>query len=100
MIINDFLKKFLHFGERASMYYLRSRDGLEVDLVIEIGGFLHLFEIKNSMTINPKHIISLKRMANDLGSRVKTAAVISCSDENFMVKDNIANYSWKNILTI
>ncbi len=100
MIINDFLKKFLHFGERASMYYLRSRDGLEVDLVIEIGGFLHLFEIKSSMTINPKHIISLKRMANDLGSRVKTAAVISCSDENFMVKDNIANYSWKNILTI
>ncbi|PKP54778.1 GTP-binding protein, partial [Candidatus Atribacteria bacterium HGW-Atribacteria-1] len=50
MIINDFLKKFLHFGERASMYYLRSRDGLEVDLVIEIGGFLHLFEIKSSMT--------------------------------------------------
>lgn len=100
MIINDFLKKFLHFGERASMYYLRSRDGLEVDLVIEIGGFLHLFEIKSSMTITPKHITSLKRLANDLGSKVKTAAVISCSDGNFMVKDNIANYSWKNILTI
>jgi predicted AAA+ superfamily ATPase len=100
MIINDFLKKFLHFGGRASMYYLRSRDGLEVDLVIEIGGFLHLFEIKSSMTITPKHITSLKRLANDLGSRVKTAAVISCSDENFVVKDNITNYSWKNILTI
>jgi len=100
MVINDFLKKFLHFGERASMYYLRSRDGLEIDLVIEIGGFLHLFEIKSSMTITPKHIISLKRLTNDLGSRVRTAAVISCSDDNFMVKDNIANYGWKNILTI
>ncbi|HAJ34015.1 MAG TPA: GTP-binding protein [Candidatus Atribacteria bacterium] len=100
MIVNDFLKKFLHFGDRASMYYLRSRDGLEVDLLIEIGGFLHLFEIKSSMTITSKYITSLRRLANDLGSRVKTAAVISCSDENFMVKDNITNYSWKNILTI
>jgi len=100
MVINDFLKKFLHFGERASMYYLRSRDGLEVDLVIEIGGFLHLFEIKSSMTITPQHIVSLKKIANDLGSKVKTVAVISCSDDNFMVKNKIANYSWKNILTI
>jgi len=100
MIINDFLKKFLHFGERASMYYLRSRDGLEVDLVIEIGGFLHLFEIKSSMTITSQHIISLKRMANDLGSKVKTATVVSCSEDNFVVKGDIINYSWKNILTV
>ena len=100
MIINDFLKQFLHFGERASMYYLRSRDGLEVDLVIEIGGFLHLFEIKSSMTITPKHITSLKRLANDLSSRVKTAAVISCSNDNFIVKNKINNYNWKNILTV
>jgi len=42
----------------------------------------------------------LKRLANDLGSRVKTAAVISCSEDNFIVKDNIANYNWKNILTV
>jgi predicted AAA+ superfamily ATPase len=100
MIVNDFLKKFLHFGDRASMYYLRSRDGLEVDLVIEIGGFLHLFEIKSSMTITSKHVTSLKRLANDLGSRVKTAAVISCSDDNFIVKENITNYNWKNTLTV
>jgi hypothetical protein len=39
-------------------------------------------------------------MANDLGSRVKTAAIISCSNDNFVVKDNIVNYSWKNILTV
>ena len=82
------------------MYYLRSRDGLEVDLVIEIGGFLHLFEIKSSMTITSKHITSLKRLANNLGSKVKTATVVSCSKDNFIVKDNIINYNWENILTI
>ena len=100
MVMGDFLKKFLHFGEKASMYYLRSRDGLEVDLVIEVEGNLHLFEIKSSMTITPKHITSLRRMANDLGSRVKTAVIISCSEDNFIVKDNIINYGWKNVLMV
>lgn len=85
---------------RPPLYYLRSRDGLEVDLVIEIGGFLHLFEIKSSMTITSKHVTSLNKLANDLGSKVKTVAVISCSDDNFMIKENIANYNWKNILTV
>jgi len=31
---------------------------------------------------------------------LQTAAIISCSDDNFIVKDNIANYNWKNILTV
>ena len=82
------------------MYYIRSRDGLEVDLVIEIGGKLHLFEIKSSMTITSKHAMSLKKTANDLGSKVKSAALISCSDDNFTVRDGITNYSWKNIITV
>jgi hypothetical protein len=100
MVICDFLKRFLHFGEKPSMYYLRSRDGLEVDLVIERAGKLHLFEIKSTMTITPKHAVSLKRMTNKLGGRIKTAAVISGSQNNFVVKENIINYSWKNVLTV
>ena len=56
MVICDFWKRFLHFGEKPSMYYLRSRDGLEVDLLIELGDKLHLFEIKSSMTITPKGV--------------------------------------------
>ncbi|HIE15108.1 TPA: DUF4143 domain-containing protein [Candidatus Bathyarchaeota archaeon] len=100
MIICDFLKRFLHFGEKASMYYLRSRDGLEVDLVIEIRGKLHLFEIKSSMTITPEHTVSLKKMVDDLGSRIEAAAIISRSEDNFAVKGNIINYSWKNVLAV
>lgn len=100
MVICDFWKKFLHFGERPSMYYLKSRDGLEIDLVIELGDKLHLFEIKSSATITAKHAVSLKRMIDAPGTKIKTAAIISCSDENFVIKKNIVNYSWKNILTI
>jgi len=98
MIVTDFLKRFLHFGQMPSMYYLRTRDGLEVDLVLELGQKLHLFEIKSAMTILPNHASSLSRMASDLKSAVGTSAVISTSSDNFHLTGGIDNYSWKNIL--
>ncbi|MDI9597856.1 MAG: ATP-binding protein [Atribacterota bacterium] len=100
MIVIDFLKRFLHFGDKPNMYYLRTRDGLEIDLVIEVAGYLYLYEIKSTMTILPKHAVSLKRMVNEFGSKVKEACIISRSNENFMVLKPIFNYSWKNILYI
>jgi predicted AAA+ superfamily ATPase len=98
MIVTDFLKRFLHFGQMPSMYYLRTRDGLEVDLVLELGQKLYLFEIKSAMTILPKHASSLSRMASELKSAVRTSAVISTSLDNFHLTREIDNYSWKNIL--
>ena len=82
------------------MYYLRTRDGLEVDLVIELGQKLHLFGIKSAMTIMPKHAFSLARITHELGSMVQTSAMISASEESFHLTHGIYNYSWKNILGI
>jgi len=98
LVVTDFLKRFLHFGQMPSLYYLRTRDGLEVDLVIELGPHLHLFEIKSAMTIFPKHADSLFRIKRDLGDQVKTASLISPSPTSFSVKDEIVNYSWKDLL--
>lgn len=98
MIVTDFLKRFLHFGQMPSMYYLRTRDGLEVDLVLELGQKLHLFEIKSTMTVLPKHASSLSRIASELNSAIKTSAVVSASSDNFHLTGGICNYSWKNIL--
>lgn len=98
LIVTDFLKRFLHCGQMPSLYYLRTRDGLEVDLVLESGQKLHLFEIKSAMTILPKHASSLLRVASDLSSAVKNSAIISTSSDNFPVAKNVYNYNWKNIL--
>lgn len=100
MVVCDFLKRFLHCGQKPSMYYLRSRDGLEIDLVIELGGKLHLFEIKSTMTITPKHAVPLSRLMEALGADVASAGIISCSEDNFVIKGNIVNYGWKNVLTV
>jgi predicted AAA+ superfamily ATPase len=100
MVITDFLKRFHHFGQMPSMYYLRTQDGLEIDLVVEFGQHLNLFEIKSAMTIFPKHTFPLLRISTELKSTVKTSAIISISPDNFIVKNEIYNYSWKNILGI
>lgn len=100
LVVTDFLKRFLHFGQMPSLYYLRTRDGLEVDLVIELGPYLHLFEIKGAMTIFPKHADTLSRIKRALPSQAKTTALISLSSTSFVVKDGIINYNWKDLLGI
>lgn len=97
VVITDFLKRFLSFGEKPSMYYLRTRDGLEVDLIIEKEGRLYLFEVKASMTITSKHIVSLKRIKDEKSLKISGSGVISYSKEDYIIKDNIMNYSWVNL---
>lgn len=99
-IVNDFLKRFLHAGQMPSMYYLRTRDGMEIDLVIEIEQKLYLFEIKSAMTIFPKQTLSLQRAAAGLKGKVGVAATISRSEKNSQLTGKIFNISWKNLLAV
>lgn len=98
MVVGDFLKRFLNFGLRPSLYYLRSRDGLEVDLVIDLASRLHLFEIKAAATVTDRHAVSLKRLVDELKSQVQSAGIISCTAESFRVTGEIMNYSWTDVL--
>lgn len=98
LIITDVLKRFLHHGTLPSIYYLRTRDGLEVDLVIEVGQKLSLFEIKSSMTAWPKYADPLERLLREIGGSVKTAGVISRASGDFPLKREIWHHNWKTAL--
>ncbi|MBI4598884.1 ATP-binding protein, partial [Candidatus Uhrbacteria bacterium] len=50
-IINDCRKRFLNFGDNPSLFYLKTHNGLEVDLVIEESQKVFLFELKSATTI-------------------------------------------------
>ena len=100
MVVNDVLKRFLNSGQMPALYYLRTRDGLEVDLVLEVGQKLCLFEIKSSMTVTLKHASSLVRATRELSDWVKAAGVISNSKDNYPLAGRIMNYGWKNILAL
>jgi predicted AAA+ superfamily ATPase len=98
MVVTDILKRFLHFGQMPSLYYLRTYDGLEVDLLIELSQKYHLFEIKSAMTILPRHASSLLKAARDLSPGVENTFVISGSPDSFRLRNTVMNYGWKNIL--
>ena len=57
--VAQFYKRFSAFADPCSLYYYRSTDGLEVDLLIETGETIHPIEIKLSSTINYGRISSL-----------------------------------------
>lgn len=100
MVVTDFLKRYLHYGQMPAMYYLRTQDDLEVDLIIENEEKLNLIEIKSSSTIKKEHISSLLRATLHLKGRVDRSIVISNTSEEFLVAKGIQNIPVKSILSI
>jgi len=100
LVVTDVLKRFLHNGMMPAIYFLRTRDGLEVDLVVEWGQKLHLFELKAMMTILPRHAAPLLRAAASMKNPVGHTALVSLTAENFSVGKGVYNYSWKNFLGV
>jgi len=100
MVITDFHKRFLHFGQLPSMYYLRTRDGLEVDLVLELSGKIHFIEIKSSATIVTKHTSALIQSLSDLNNPPFSTNIISLAKENFTIKKPVVNLYWKDALAL
>lgn len=100
-VIADVWKRSLHSGLIPSLYYFRSHDDLEVDLVIEEGEGLHCVEIKSSMTVKPQHAASLVRFTRTptIVSRVQSSSVISLSTTG-PISEGIMNYHWSDIFSI
>lgn len=99
-VVMDLWKRFLHFGQIASLYYLKTRDGLEIDAVLEINQKLFLFEIKASATIASRHAASLIRAKRDLGKLVQLTGIISLTPDSFRLQREIYNYRWEDILSL
>lgn len=64
-VVSEMIKRYLNRGVRPPLYYLRDKEGHEVDLVLEDNG-LHLYEIKLSATIRSDASRSLNYFADKL----------------------------------
>jgi len=83
MVITDFFKRGYHHIHDPQLYYLRTRDGLEVDLVIEDNQKLYLVEIKSSSTITPTHITSLLRLKREIPEKIPGSFLLTNAKESF-----------------
>ena len=99
MVMQETIKFFYNKGIRPDLYYLRTSNGLEVDLLIEQGNKLYPFEIK--MTKSPK-INMAKPLHNfmELFSQweIQNGTIISMADESVQLTRTVEVKSFKEYL--
>ena len=76
-VVSAWRKAFLHRGEMPSMYYLRTRDGLEIDILLEYGGQLYPMEVKSTSTVMPAHASSLCKWILSAGKKPGKGVIIA-----------------------
>ncbi|MFH1288142.1 MAG: ATP-binding protein [bacterium] len=87
----QFVKRFSAFIDPCSLYFWRSVDGFEVDLLIETAQKIFPVEIKLSSTISSQHVSSLKLWLDMAGNTAKKGLVISRSSRMGLIRRNIYN---------
>lgn len=97
-IVNEVIKRFAGFGFNSPIYFMKTRDGQEVDLVVEQNGKINLLEIKSTATITPKHWSYLRLAVKELSDKVGFAGLISDSDSSYVLTEGLTNYSWRDWL--
>ena len=80
------------------MYFFRTRNGLETDLVVEDGTDLRLFELKSGMTIVPKHVASLNRFRAFLEPNAAKAYILSAARGRFPLGRGAWSINWLDAL--
>jgi hypothetical protein len=78
LIISELVKAFTNRGTKPDLWYWRSHDGLEVDVIIQARGRLIPIEIKLTATPGPSHFGSLNRFRKQIGEDKAEPGVIIC----------------------
>ncbi len=93
-VVSAWVKAFLHRGEPPSLYYWRSRDGLEVDLIIERNGRLFPMEIKATSTVRPGHASALEKWRVVTGQKDSPGVIVANVSEKLSVAPGVRAIPW------
>lgn len=89
--VTQFVKRFSAFLDPACLYFWRSVDGFEVDLLVEVSKKIFPVEFKLSSTVTDQHTSSLKAWLKLAGDSSSEALVISNSEQMGLVAHRINN---------
>lgn len=81
LVTSEAYKVFSAYGRSADIFFWRSNDGLEVDLIIQIGHRLCPVEIKLTATPTLKHLEPLSRFASLAGKEAVGTRLLVCRVE-------------------
>ncbi|OIN93223.1 MAG: hypothetical protein AUJ20_04925 [Comamonadaceae bacterium CG1_02_60_18] len=77
-VVTEAVKAFMSLGRKPDLYFWRSHDGLEVDLLIVIDGKLQLVEIKLTATPGAGHVEPMNRFIAAAGDEAHRQGMIVC----------------------
>ena len=84
-------KRLAAIGEEGSLYYFRSHDGLEIDMLIERPQRCYPIEIKLSSTISSQQAQGIRKWMALSGDKKQTGFVVSTAKELGMVASGVRN---------
>ena len=93
-VVSGWVKAFQHRGEPPTLYFWRSRDGLEVDLLIDRNGRLHPIEVKATATVTPRHADALQRWRALAGESATPGLIFADIDAPRSVVPGVRAVPW------
>lgn len=84
----EIIKSYWHNGQRAPLYYFRSRDQQEIDLLIERDGQLHAVEFKKSTAPGESAVAGIRAGAK-LGLPIGSGAVVCMRQDVLQIAEGV-----------
>ena len=81
-VVTEAVKAFMALGRKPELYFWRSHDGLEIDLLIVIQSKLQPIEIKLTATPGAGHLAPIDRFIGAAGDEVHPQGILVCRTES------------------
>lgn len=78
-VVMEFVKYFYGKGRKADIYFWRSNDGLEIDLLIQVKGQLIPIEIKLTGTPSSRHLQNIEKFKEQNPGLVMKTGYLICT---------------------
>jgi len=80
VVVSEWIKAFLHRGERPELFFWRSKGGLEIDMLIDRNLQLYPVEIKSTATLLPRHAVGLLKWKDLAGEFSANGLLVASLD--------------------
>lgn len=97
--IQETVKQIINNNKNYRLYYMRTHNNMEIDLIVTKGMDLFPCEIKLSMTLGLKdarNIIRMKKTFCDLN--IKTGRIISLADETYEINKDVSTIKFSEYI--
>lgn len=93
MVVIEALKAQYNKGMRSWLYYIRGKNGVEIDLVVEKARRLHGIEIKSSKTPDDSFVVNIKKFSANVAPLESQSVIYSGDDWSISGGGRFINFS-------